>query len=225
MLTFRCGDRGGDGIPVQQLLGQAPPAATGDSSGLRQQAWGPASNLLWNHHSKSVSGTLAAAAWRREWGQTGPVTCPRLFGHQMARLGVEPRLCSLWFSHSPCGPQTLSTSPQWCLLDPSLAPSPAPRSCQAPAGGKSIVSGDWGPPSLDADAPRLGARLSRQPPSSTAEAVGVGWEIQGPGGDGPTEADRSRLVLGGPAEPACRSLAPSPATQGPSLSRVPLPSP
>lgn len=32
----------------------------------------------------------------------------------MARLGVEPRLCSLWFSHSPCGPQTLSTSPQWC---------------------------------------------------------------------------------------------------------------
>lgn len=68
VLTSRCGDRGRDGIPVQQLLGQAPPAAMGDSSGLRHQAWGPASSLLWNHHSKSVSDTLAAAAWRREWG-------------------------------------------------------------------------------------------------------------------------------------------------------------
>ena len=92
--------------------------------------------------------------------------------------------------------------------DPSLALSPAPCSCQAPAGGESIVSGDWGPPPLDADAPRLGARSSRQLPSSNTEAVGVGWEIQGPGGDGPMEADRSRLVLGGSAELACRSLAP-----------------
>ena len=32
----------------------------------------------------------------------------------MAKLSVEPRLCRLWFPHSPCGPQTLTTSPQWC---------------------------------------------------------------------------------------------------------------
>lgn len=128
-----------------------------------------------------------------------------------------------------CGSPTHPVAPDFVhvpsmVLDPSLAPSPAPCSCQAPAGGESIVSGDWGPPPLDADAPRLGARLSRQLPSSNTEAVGVGWEIQGPGGDGPMEADRSRLVLGGSAELACRSLVRSLATQGPSFSGPPLPS-
>ena len=109
MLTSRCGDRVGDGILVRQLLGQAPPAATGDRLGAHQHL---ASRET---VTASLSDTLAAAAWKRERGQTGSVTCPRSFGHQMARLDVEPRLRSLrLFSRSPCGPQTQSRSPQWC---------------------------------------------------------------------------------------------------------------
>ena len=105
MLTSRCGDGVGDGIPVRQLLGQAPPTATGDRLGAHQHL---ASRET---VTASLSNTLAAAAWKREQGQTGSITCPRLFGHQMARLDVEPRLCSLrLFSHSP---QTQSRSPQW----------------------------------------------------------------------------------------------------------------
>lgn len=126
---------------MPQLLGQAPPTATGDRLGDHQ-------HLASRETVTAIlSNTLAAAAWKREQGQTGSITCPMLFGHQMARLDVELRLCSLrLFSHSPCGPQTQSRSPQWRRTP---APSPAPHSCQAPAGGGSIVSGDWGPTTLD----------------------------------------------------------------------------
>ena len=72
-----------------------------------------------------------------------------------------------------CRAQTLQSAPVLPLTpdsvqvpsmarDPSLAPSPAPRSCQAPAGGGSIVSGDWGPTTLD-------------------PGMGPGWEPSCPG--------------------------------------------
>lgn len=191
---------------MRQLLGQALLQPRGDRLGAHQHL---ASRET---VTASLSDTVAAAAWKRNEGRQDQCLS-QVIRPSDGETGREPRLCSLrLFSRSPCGPQTQSRSPQWR----GTPAWPVPSSLQLPrllrvegalfqvTGAPPLWTQGWG---QDGN-PVVQATTQLQ----LAETVGVGWEIQGPGGC----ADRGRQKQAR-SQRVCRANLPLPCSPVPPL--------